>query len=190
MTSMDLDTASEFAKDHHRAVMTTNRLDGTPQMSPILVGIDTERRLLISTRTTAMKVTNLERDPRAYLCVMSDEFYGPWVQLSGTTEIIRLPGAMDLLISYYRDLSGEHPGLGRIPGRDEARQPLHPAHHPGQGWPRTLGLTARRGPEDRGPEDRGPRDRGPRRARPPADRTTWHLRAHGARFAGTAHAPP
>ena len=109
MTSMDLDTASEFAKDHHRAVMTTNRLDGTPQMSPILVGIDTERRLLISTRTTAMKVTNLERDPRAYLCVMSDEFYGPWVQLSGTTEIIRLPGAMDLLISYYRDLSGEHP---------------------------------------------------------------------------------
>jgi PPOX class probable F420-dependent enzyme len=106
---VNLDAASEFVRDHHRAVLTTNRLDGTPQMSPVLVGLDAERRLLISTRTTALKVANLERDPRAYLCVMSDEFFGPWVQLSGTAEVVRLPEAMDLLVSYYRGLSGEHP---------------------------------------------------------------------------------
>lgn len=109
MATVDLDTACEFARDHHRAVLTTIRHDGSPQMSPVLIGIDTDNRLLISTRTTALKVANLERDPRAYLCVLSDEFYGPWVQISGTAELVRLPEAMELLVSYYRDLSGEHP---------------------------------------------------------------------------------
>jgi len=56
-----------------------------------------------------MKTKNLVRDPRASLCVMNDGFFGDWVQVEGTAEIIRLPEAMDLLVDYYRRISGEHP---------------------------------------------------------------------------------
>jgi PPOX class probable F420-dependent enzyme len=56
-----------------------------------------------------MKVKNLERDPAASLCVLSEAFFGPWVQVDGSVEIVHLPEAMDGLVDYYRRLSGEHP---------------------------------------------------------------------------------
>jgi hypothetical protein len=40
---------------------------------------------------------------------MNDGFYGQWIQAEGTAEILRLPGAMDVLVDYYRRISGEHP---------------------------------------------------------------------------------
>jgi len=43
------------------------------------------------------------------LCVMNDNFYGPWAQIDGTAEIVSLPEAMDGLVGYYRSISGEHP---------------------------------------------------------------------------------
>ncbi|WP_261571261.1 PPOX class F420-dependent oxidoreductase [Frankia gtarii] len=106
---MDLVAATEFVRDHHRAVLNTTRRDGSPQMSPVSVGLDTESRLLISTRLTAYKVGHVERDPTVRLCVLPDDFFGPWVQITGTAEIVRLPTAMELLVDYYRDLAGEHP---------------------------------------------------------------------------------
>ena len=56
-----------------------------------------------------MKTKNVERDPRVSMCVMSDEFYGQWIQIDGTVELVRLPDAMELLVDYYRRVSGEHP---------------------------------------------------------------------------------
>ena len=106
---MDLDRAREFMRVHHRAVLATSRSDGHPQLSPVTVGVDDSGRVLISTRETAIKAKNLERDPNASLCVMTDRFFGEWVQAEGTAEIIRLPEAMDLLVDYYRRISGEHP---------------------------------------------------------------------------------
>jgi PPOX class probable F420-dependent enzyme len=106
---MDLDRAREFVRAHHRAVLATTRSDGRPQLSPVAAGVDDGGRVVISTRETAMKTKNLERDPRASLCVMNDRFFGEWVQVEGTAEIIRLPDAMDLLVDYYRRVSGEHP---------------------------------------------------------------------------------
>jgi hypothetical protein len=41
--------------------------------------------------------------------VFADRFYGPFVQLEGEAEIVALPEAMDLLVEYYRSISGEHP---------------------------------------------------------------------------------
>ena len=52
--------------------------------------------MLISTRETAIKAKNLARDPRASLCVMSDGFFGEWIQAEGTAELIHLPEAMPL----------------------------------------------------------------------------------------------
>ncbi len=106
---MDLAHAREFMRVHHRAVLATHRADGRPQLSPVLVGIDDAGRAVVSTRETAIKARNLERDPRASLCVLTDRFFGEWIQAEGTAELIRLPEAMDLLVDYYRRISGEHP---------------------------------------------------------------------------------
>ncbi|GAA3094317.1 PPOX class F420-dependent oxidoreductase [Streptosporangium carneum] len=106
---MDLDKARDFIRDNHRAVLLTRHADGRPQMSPVTVGLDAEGRAIISSRETAAKVRNLRRDPRATLCVTTDAFFGPWIQIEGDTEVVSLPEAMEGLVSYYRDISGEHP---------------------------------------------------------------------------------
>jgi len=109
---MQLERAIQFMRVHHRAVLATRRSDGLPQLSPVVVGVAEDGRVLISTRETAMKTKNLARDPHASVCVMNDGFYGEWVQAEGTAEIIHLPDAMEMLVGYYRGISGEHPDWG------------------------------------------------------------------------------
>jgi len=106
---MNLDEARQFLRENHRAVLATFRVDGRPQLSPVAVGVDAEGRAVVSSRETAFKVRNLRRDPRASVCVVSDNWYGGWLQADGTASIVSLPEAMDLLIDYYRRLAGEHP---------------------------------------------------------------------------------
>ena len=106
---MDPQRAAEFAHVHHRAVLATTRADGRPQLSPVTVGADAEGRILVSTRETAIKARNLARNPRVFLCLLNDAFFGEWLQAEGTAEIVHLPEAMDLLVDYYRGISGEHP---------------------------------------------------------------------------------
>jgi PPOX class probable F420-dependent enzyme len=106
---MDLDIARDFIRQHHRAVMLTTRADGRPQLSPVACGVDSNGRVLVSTRETALKAKNLRRDPRVSLCVFDDEFYGPWIQIDGTATVVSLPDAMEPLVEYYRHVSGEHP---------------------------------------------------------------------------------
>jgi PPOX class probable F420-dependent enzyme len=106
---VDTDAARAFVRDHHNAVLATRRADGRPQLSPVTVGIDAEGRLVISSRVTAYKVRNLRRDPAVDVCVLGDGFYGPWLQIAGTAEVVDLPAAMDGLVDYYRGISGEHP---------------------------------------------------------------------------------
>jgi PPOX class probable F420-dependent enzyme len=78
-------------------------------MSPVVHAVGDDGRVLVSSREPAYKVRNLRADPRASLCAIQDTFYGDWVQVDGTAEIVSLPEAMDLLVSYYRQISGEHP---------------------------------------------------------------------------------
>ncbi len=106
---MEIDEARAFLADNHRSVLHTARSDGSPQLSPVLHGVDQEGRVCISTRETAMKVRNLRRRPRAALCGVSDGFFGQWVQIDGPVEIVSLPEAMEGLESIYRAIAGEHP---------------------------------------------------------------------------------
>jgi PPOX class probable F420-dependent enzyme len=94
---------------NHHAVLATIKRDGSPQLSPVTAGVDGDGHVIISTRQTAYKVRHVRRNPRVWLCVFPDGFYGRWVQLEGTADIVELPEAMDGLIGYYRDISGEHP---------------------------------------------------------------------------------
>ena len=106
---MDVGEALDFVRSNPRAVLVTRRRDGRPQTSPVTAGVADDGTVLISSRETAMKVKNLERDPAASLCVLSEAFFGPWVQVDGSVEVVHLPEAMDGLVDYYRRLSGEHP---------------------------------------------------------------------------------
>jgi PPOX class probable F420-dependent enzyme len=78
-------------------------------MSPVLAGVDEEGRVIVSTRETAFKTHHLRRDPRASLCVQNDGFFGQWMQIDGTTEVLSLPEALEPLVDYYRRVVGEHP---------------------------------------------------------------------------------
>lgn len=105
---MDLAEAVNVVREQHRAVMCTRREDGAPAMSPVVVAAEDDGALLISTRETAYKVRHLRRDPRLWLCVLPDAFFGRWIQVAGTAEIVGLPEAMDGLERYYRLVAGEH----------------------------------------------------------------------------------
>jgi PPOX class probable F420-dependent enzyme len=111
---MDLDQARDFVRSNPRAVLAT-RTSGTDQpgiqpgiqQSPVLVGVDQEGRLTVSTRESAYKTRNLRRDPWAQLCVLSKGFFGDWIYVEGEAEVVSLPEAMEPLVEYYRGISGE-----------------------------------------------------------------------------------
>lgn len=106
---MDAERARDFLRSNHRAVLATTRTDGRPQLSPVAVAIDDAGRVTVSTRETAVKVRNLRRDPRISVVAFTDRFYGDWVQVEGVAEIVERPEAVELLVEYYRSVSGEHP---------------------------------------------------------------------------------
>jgi PPOX class probable F420-dependent enzyme len=106
---MDISEVRQFLGDNHRAVMATTRSDGQPQLSPVTVALDGSDTVIVSSRVTAMKVKNLRRRPRAWLCLLNDGFFGSWAQIEGPVEVVALPEAMEGLVEYYRRVSGEHP---------------------------------------------------------------------------------
>jgi PPOX class probable F420-dependent enzyme len=104
------DEALAFVASNHRAVIATRRgSDGAPQLTPVTVGVDDDGHVIVSSCERLQKVKNLRREPRAWLLVMNDGFFGEFVQIEGPVEIIDLPEAMELLVDYYRRISGEHP---------------------------------------------------------------------------------
>src|SRR5919199_6773427 len=107
--TMTPDDVRAFVRQNHRGVLATRRRDGGVKMSPVLVGVDDDGTLLISTREGAMKTRNARREGRAWLCVMNDRFYGDWMQAEGPASIESLPEAMDALVRYYRLVAGDHP---------------------------------------------------------------------------------
>jgi PPOX class probable F420-dependent enzyme len=106
---MEISEALEFLATNHRSVVITYRADGSLAPSPVNHGVDDQGRVAISSREPAYKVLNLRRDPRVTLCAFTDQFYGPWVTVTGTAEIISLPEAMEPLVELYRGVQGEHP---------------------------------------------------------------------------------
>jgi PPOX class probable F420-dependent enzyme len=104
---MELTRALDFIRKQHRAVMLTYRRDGSPAMSPIVCNVDADGFIVVSTRETAMKAHHLRRDPRVSVCVLSDGFFGDWVQVDGRAEVVSLPDAMEPLVDYYRGIAGE-----------------------------------------------------------------------------------
>ncbi|WP_137811704.1 PPOX class F420-dependent oxidoreductase [Gandjariella thermophila] len=99
----------DFLRPRHHAILVTTRADGRPQLSPVTCGVDGEGRIVVSTYPRRAKARNARRDPRVSVCVLSDDFDGPYVQVDGHAEVLDLPDALEPLVEYFRSISGEHP---------------------------------------------------------------------------------
>jgi PPOX class probable F420-dependent enzyme len=98
----------DFIRSRHHVVLLTAKRDGTPQLSPVTAGLDGEGRIVISTYPERAKTHNARRQPQVDVLVLSDDFGGPWVQVSGTAEVLDLPDALEPLVEYFRVIAGEH----------------------------------------------------------------------------------
>jgi PPOX class probable F420-dependent enzyme len=107
-----------FIRPRHHAILTTTRGDGRPQMSPITMGVDPGGVIMVSSYPERAKTRNARRDPRASLCVLSEEWNGEWVQVDGRIAVVEQPEAIEALVMYFRSISGEHPDW------DEYRQAM------------------------------------------------------------------
>jgi len=98
-----------FLRARHRGLLATTRGDGRPQMSPVMCGVDPEGRIVVSTYPDRAKAGNARRDERVSICVLSDDWNGPYVQVDGRAEVLDMPEALEPLVEYFRGISGEHP---------------------------------------------------------------------------------
>ena len=114
---MDLAAALTFVANHDRTVLATLRRDGRPQMSPVNSGL-IDGAVCISSRAPLAKVRNIRRNPQVSVLTFSEAFFGSWVQIDGRAEIVDQPAALDLLVTVYRSIAGEHPDW------DEYRQAM------------------------------------------------------------------
>lgn len=105
---VDREALLQFLRPRHRAVLVTRRREGV-QLSPVTCGVDRAGRVVVATYPQRAKVANARRTPAVSLCVLSDDFDGPWVQVDGEAEVLDLPEALEPLVEYYRSVSGEHP---------------------------------------------------------------------------------
>lgn len=108
-TPVPLDDLLDFVRPRHHLILVTTRADGSPQVSPVSGGVDDAGRIVISTYPGRAKTRNAERDPRVSVCVLSDDWNGPWVQVDGTAQVLHMPEAEGALVDYYRCIAGEHP---------------------------------------------------------------------------------
>jgi PPOX class probable F420-dependent enzyme len=108
-TTVNLNEMLEFVRPRHRMLLATTRTDERPQMSPVAGGVDADGRIVISTYPSRAKTRNAERDSRASVLVLSDDWDGAWIQVDGDAEVLHMPESSDGLVEYFRCISGEHP---------------------------------------------------------------------------------
>ncbi len=110
---MDLDQATDFARQRSQGVLTTIRANGRPQLSNILYLMETDGTAVISITDDRAKTKNLRRDPRASLYVVGDSFWA-YVVLEGSVTLSAVAqrpddAVVEALVAMYRAAQGEHP---------------------------------------------------------------------------------
>ena len=108
-TLVDRSGLDEFLRGRHRWVLATTRSDGRPQLSLVTGGSLPDGTLVVSTYPGRAKAANVRRNPAVSVLVMGEEFSSAWVQIDGDGRVADPPDAVDVLVEYYRSISGEHP---------------------------------------------------------------------------------
>lgn len=106
------DAQRKLIQDSKRAVLTTLKRDGSPQMSVIGYHFDGDR-LRISVTDARAKTANLRRDPRASVLVAPPNLWG-YVVVEGKAELTPVAAdphddTVEELVDLYRSIAGEHP---------------------------------------------------------------------------------
>ncbi len=68
--------------------------------------------MVVASYPERAEALNARRNPVGSALFVSDEWNGPWVQVTGRFEVLDLPAAMDPLVDHYRSIAGEHPDWG------------------------------------------------------------------------------
>ena len=108
-TTVDRDGLLGFLRPRHHVVLMTTRADGSPQLSPVTAGIDNDGLVVVASYPERAKSSNARRRPSGAALFLSEEWNGPWVQVTGRFEVLDLPDALEPLVEYYRSIAGEHP---------------------------------------------------------------------------------
>lgn len=107
-TNVSRGELEEFIRPRHKGILITTRSDGSPQASPVAMGLDTDGRVVIASYPERAKSKNAKTNPQASICVLSDHFDDDWVQVYGSAEVLELPDAVEPLVEYFRVIAGEH----------------------------------------------------------------------------------
>ena len=106
-------------------ILLTPRSDGGVQGSPVTAGVDGEGRILVATYPERAKAVNVAKHGTATVIVLSDDFGGPWVQVTNSRSRERR-GMMGIR-EQLQDLKREMRRPGSLAGPAEP-PPLHRAH--------------------------------------------------------------
>jgi PPOX class probable F420-dependent enzyme len=106
--TVDADGLAAHVAKNHQWVLATTRADGRPQMSLVTGGMLPDGRLAIATYPQRVKAKNIRRNPMVSVSVMGGEFNEEWVQIDGEAEVLDMPDGGDVLVDYFRSISGEH----------------------------------------------------------------------------------
>jgi PPOX class probable F420-dependent enzyme len=108
-TTVDYDGLADFVAERHRWVLVTTRADGRPQLSLVTGAMTPDRHLVVATYPERAKTRNARRRSAASVLVMGEAFNDEWLQIDGAAHVVDMPEAADVLVEYYRAISGEHP---------------------------------------------------------------------------------
>jgi PPOX class probable F420-dependent enzyme len=107
--TVDRDELLDFVRPRHHGILVTTRGDGSPQLSPVTMGVDAVGRVVVSTYPERAKARNAAARSRGSVLVLSDSFSDDWVQLDGELEVVGGDEGIEALVDYFRAISGEHP---------------------------------------------------------------------------------
>ena len=96
----------EFLEDHHAAVMTTLKKDGTPHVARVGIGL-VEGELWSSGTADRLRTKHLRRDPRSTLFVWDPRNAQHWLGLETRVDILDGPQGVVANLALYRVLAGE-----------------------------------------------------------------------------------
>jgi PPOX class probable F420-dependent enzyme len=103
-TGMD-DKVRQFLEENHTAVMTTTKKDGTPHVAMVGIGL-VDGELWSSGTQDRVRTGHLRRNPRAALCVLTDNRY-KWLGIEANVDILDGPDSVEQNLALYRVLAGE-----------------------------------------------------------------------------------
>jgi len=82
------DKQAKLFTDRNWGVIATIREDGSPQATPVWIDYDGEN-VLVNSAQGRTKVKNIERDPRATVCVLpAEDQQSGYVMVSGPAEVV------------------------------------------------------------------------------------------------------